>query len=61
MSRSEFLLQERERILKQLSLKQENRAKLLTSLMDIDEEMEELRHSKSKNKENRSSENELTA
>lgn len=43
MSRSEVLLQERERIMKQLTLGRENRAKLLTSLMDIDDEMEEIR------------------
>ena len=54
MSRSEVLQQERERIMKQLSLGRENRAKLLTFLMDIDDEMEELRHSESRKKENHS-------
>lgn len=48
MSRSEILVQERERIMKKLSMGSENRAKLLTSLMDIDDEMEELRQSKDK-------------
>jgi len=43
MSRTEFLRQERDRILKQLSQGPENKAKLLTSLMDIDAEMEEMR------------------
>ena len=47
MSRSEVLLQERERIMKQLALGNQNRAKLLTSLMDIDDEIEELRHTDS--------------
>ena len=44
MSRSEILRQERERILKQLTDENMNRAKLLTALMDIDDEMEEIRH-----------------
>lgn len=44
MSRSEILRQERERILKQLTDESMNRAKLLTALMDIDDEMEEIRH-----------------
>lgn len=44
MSRSEILRQERERILKQLTDENKNRAKLLTALMDIDDEMEEIRH-----------------
>jgi hypothetical protein len=43
MSRSEILYFERERIMKQLSLGAENRAKLLATLMDIDDEIEELR------------------
>jgi len=46
MSRCEILNQERERIMKQLSMNPENRAKLLISLMDIDDEMEELRQAK---------------
>lgn len=50
MSRSEILIQERERIMKKLSMGPENRAKLLTSLMDIDDEMEELSQSKDKGK-----------
>lgn len=50
MSRSEILHQERERIMKQLLLSPENRAKLLISLMDIDDEMEELRQSQDKRK-----------
>lgn len=50
MSRSEILLREREQIMKKLSMGPENRAKLLTSLMDIDDEMEELRQSKEKRK-----------
>ena len=43
MSRTEILRLERDRILKQLSQGTENKAKLLTSLMDIDAEMEQLR------------------
>lgn len=43
MSRSEFLHQERDRILSLLAEGPKNKAKLLTSLMDIDEEIEELR------------------
>lgn len=46
MNRSEFLRRERERILKELSQGVSNKAKLLTSLMDIDYEMEELRERK---------------
>ena len=47
MDRSEFLRRERERILKELNQGANNKAKLLTSLMDIDYEMEELRERKS--------------
>lgn len=50
MSRSEILHLERERIMKQLLMSPQNRAKLLTSLMDIDDEMEELSQSKEENK-----------
>lgn len=46
MSRCEILHQERERIMKQLSMSPVNRAKLLATLMDIDDEMEELRQAK---------------
>ena len=42
MSRSEILHQERERIMKQLSMSPVNRAKLLATLMDIDDEMDEM-------------------
>lgn len=42
MSRTEILRLERDRILKQLSQGPENKAKLITSLMDIDAEIEEL-------------------
>lgn len=45
MSRTEILRLERDRILQQLSQGSENKAKLITSLMDIDAEMEELRQS----------------
>ena len=45
MSRTEILRLERDRILKQLTQGSENKAKLLTSLMDIDAEMEQLRES----------------
>lgn len=43
MSRSEILREGREKILKQLSGEHENKAKLLTALIDIDDEMEKLR------------------
>jgi hypothetical protein len=46
MSRCEILRQERERIMKELSGGQENRAKLLSTLIDIDDEMDEIRLSK---------------
>ncbi|AGA70337.1 hypothetical protein Desdi_2926 [Desulfitobacterium dichloroeliminans LMG P-21439] len=46
MSRTEILSQERNRIIMQLSQGvKESKAKLLTSLMDIDAEMEELEES----------------
>lgn len=45
MSRSEILLKEREKIMAQLSSDNPNRAKLLVALMDIDEEIEEIRRS----------------
>lgn len=48
MDRSEFLRRERERILKELSQGSGNKAKLLTSLMDIDYEIEELRERKNR-------------
>lgn len=44
MSRSEILRENREKIMKQLEGEVENRAKLLTVLMDIDDEMEEICH-----------------
>lgn len=42
MSRSEVLRQERERVLEQLAQENQNKAKLLTALMDIDDEIEEI-------------------
>lgn len=42
MNRTEVLRQQREKVLINLSEKRENRAKWLTALMDIDDEMEEI-------------------
>jgi hypothetical protein len=58
MSRSEILRQERERVMLQLSQENHNRAKLLTALMDIDDEIEEMRLKSGVKKENK---DELTA
>lgn len=49
MSRSEVLRVGREKIMKQLSGPNENRAKLLTALIDIDDEMEEIRRNEKRN------------
>jgi len=42
MNRTEILSKERERVLTNLSENTGNRAKWLTALMDIDDEMEEM-------------------
>jgi len=42
MNRTEILSKERERVLTNLSENPSNRAKWLTALMDIDDEMEEM-------------------
>lgn len=42
MSRREILREGREKIIEQLSGEHVNKAKLLTALMDIDDEMEQL-------------------
>jgi len=42
MNRVDILRQQRERIMAQLFAEQENRAKLLAALIDIDDEIEEL-------------------
>lgn len=42
MERSEFLRQQRERIMNRLNDQETDRAKLLVALMDIDDEMEEM-------------------
>ena len=44
MNRTEVLRQQREKVLVILSEKRENRAKWLTTLMDIDDEMEEVQN-----------------
>lgn len=49
MSRSEILREGRERIIKELSGEHENKAKLLTALMDIDDEMEQIRRDEKNN------------
>lgn len=43
MSRNEILREGREKILKQLSGEHENKAKLLAALIDIDDEMDQIR------------------
>lgn len=43
MSRSEILREGREKILKQLASEHENKAKLLAALMDIDDEIDQIR------------------
>ncbi len=48
MNRAEVLRKEREKVLTSLAEKQGNRAKWLTALMDIDDEMEEMAKSKVK-------------
>lgn len=48
MSRTEFLRKEREKVLTNLVEKKGNRAKWLTALMDIDDEMEEMAATKPK-------------
>ncbi|MDP4126972.1 MAG: hypothetical protein Q8912_08525 [Bacillota bacterium] len=42
MNRTEVLRQQREKVLIYLAENKENRAKWLTALMDIDDEMEEI-------------------
>ncbi len=42
MSRAEILRQEREKIMTKIANDEQNRAKLLAALIDIDDEMEEL-------------------
>ena len=44
MNRTEVLRQQREKVLVILSEERENRAKWLTTLMDIDDEMEEVQN-----------------
>ncbi|WP_461390338.1 hypothetical protein [Desulfosporosinus fructosivorans] len=48
MNRTEFLLKEREKVLTNLAENKGNRAKWLTELMDIDDEMEEMAEDKLK-------------
>lgn len=48
MSRFEILRIEREKVFMRLAEDKGNRAKLLTALMDIDDEMEELEENKLK-------------
>ncbi|EHQ88874.1 hypothetical protein [Desulfosporosinus youngiae] len=48
MNRTEILLLQREKVLTLLSENKENRAKWLTELMDIDDEMEEMEAAKLK-------------
>ncbi|HZK55886.1 MAG TPA: hypothetical protein VFC84_17105 [Desulfosporosinus sp.] len=48
LNRSEILQKEREKVLTNLAESKENRAKWLTALMDIDDEMEEMAQSKPK-------------
>ncbi|HZK52809.1 MAG TPA: hypothetical protein VFC84_01205 [Desulfosporosinus sp.] len=48
MNRTQVLLKERERVFTNLAENQENRAKWLTALMDIDDEMEEMADNKLK-------------
>lgn len=49
MSRSEILREGREKILKELSGEHENKAKLLTALMDIDDEIEKIHRDEKNN------------
>ena len=42
MKRTEILRKEREKVLSHLAENKDNRAKWLTALMDIDDEMEEM-------------------
>ena len=48
MNRSEILRKEREKVLKNLAENIGNRAKWLTALMDIDDELEEMAENKTK-------------
>lgn len=48
MKRTEFLLQEREKVFINLAEDSTNRAKWLTVLMDIDDEIEEMREKEKK-------------
>jgi len=48
MNRTEILRKEREKIFANLAEKKGNRAKWLTALMDIDDEMEEMAENKPK-------------
>jgi len=48
MNRTEILRKEREKVLKNLTENKDNRAKWLTALMDIDDEMEEMAQNKHK-------------
>jgi len=50
MDRIEILLLQREKVFANLSESKDNRAKWLTELMDIDDEMEELEEIKHKTK-----------
>jgi len=49
MNRIEILQKEREKVLVNLAENKGNRAKWLTALMDIDDEMEEMTEDKRKN------------
>jgi len=48
INRSEVLRKERDKVLTNLAESKDNRAKWLTALMDIDDEMEEMKESKLK-------------
>jgi len=48
MNRTEVLRKEREKVLTNLAESKDNRAKWLTALMDIDDEMEEMAENKIK-------------
>ena len=48
INRSEVLRKEREKVLTNLAASKDNRAKWLTALMDIDDEMEEMAENKHK-------------
>lgn len=48
LNRTELLQKERDKVLTHISENKDNRAKWLTALMDIDDEMEELQENKLK-------------